>query len=263
MQPSRQFPIEPLNPKRNLNLEPPGGPVLGLGTKGMSTEKFLDPKPILRTYAPQCLQYRAARDRREGCKLSKAEDMPAKCRTFYTKYGKMDPPRSCYLRFCRLENNVQTSIRRIRLVRTKWQRAVLWDCVQTRPSTNEKAQQKLRRRKKSASHRSIKHEGGVPAITSRVRRLSNADDLAKVYVRQCPGMQDLFHEPSPSAMSRSFPKTRNDQHHAGILQRISEERVPSPAVLQESSVCYPSHPYIPLQPIQQEEEEDLVYSGLE
>ena len=37
--PPRQFPIEPVGPRRELELEPESGPVVGLCTKGVSTER--------------------------------------------------------------------------------------------------------------------------------------------------------------------------------------------------------------------------------
>eukprot|EP00105_Crassostrea_gigas_P014083 XP_011430632.1 PREDICTED: uncharacterized protein LOC105330572 [Crassostrea gigas] len=222
-QPPKQFPIEPVGPKRNLELDP-NGPVLGLGSKTINTQRFLEPKAITASPVPSqitcSLPKQPARDRKYARQArAKVPGRPRSASVYQTKFGSMDSnlinklvqqvrwtPTSraaaeeVCLKFPQIEpppttlekkpDQVRMTCQRYEATPMEWQRAVFWDFIQTRGSVHDDdlSEKTYSRPEKLLLKRQSKRMAEHPRSNATlIRKLVIEDQLSNVFVRQCPG----------------------------------------------------------------------------
>ncbi|XP_070576319.1 protein SPMIP7-like [Ptychodera flava] len=238
----RQFPIEPIGPHRRLKKEfECGGPGLGLGTKKLPTIKFLDPKPIVRTPAPQNIvnelppplptgkvsiisqedfKMRSKLDKSRIEELSSAFKWTTTTRQLMKEatmpVTKITPPQTT------LEANADVVKHRpIRLESepADWQRvAPVWDKIQTRCKTDSKELPSIRKPciKKSKS------KAKVIDVDSGIQSLVKNGQISTHYVRPCPGYAGFV----PRSQVEVPPQQNHTNLRTSSTQRASYRLFP-------------------------------------
>ncbi|XP_062601218.1 uncharacterized protein LOC134262912 [Saccostrea cucullata] len=238
-QPPRQFPIEPVGPKRQQERDPEEGPVLGLGTKCINTGRFLEPKEITGSPSPSkiaCTLPKPAVDRKCVRRVrSEVMGRPESVHVLRTKFGLMDSnlinrlaqrvrwtststaaAEEACLKFPQIDPPSTTLEKRANMVRSagqrydpepmEWQRAVFWDFVQSRGVVHhdDLSERTYSQPEKLLLKRLSKGMGEKPrSNTPLIRRLVKEDQLSSIFVRQCPGYSGFVpRTPTESKLTR-------------------------------------------------------------
>ncbi|XP_078337998.1 uncharacterized protein LOC111137733 isoform X2 [Crassostrea virginica] len=255
-QPPRQFPVQPVGPKRNLKLDPEG-PVLGLGSRNINTQRFLEPKEIIASPNPSlitCSLTKPARERKSARRVRpQGTDRPQSHQVHKTKFGSMDSDlidclarriqwkstssaaaQEACLKFPRIDppsSTLETTPDIVRLVGQRyesrpmeWQRAVLWDFIQSRGTVH---------------HEDLKE-----------RTYSQPEKLYLKSVRQCPGYSgfvprtptesDLAQRPQPTYMMSTMKANYRELPDEVYRKQTHARKGPLSRMV---TLTYPFNPY--------------------
>ncbi|KAK3086258.1 hypothetical protein FSP39_015845 [Pinctada imbricata] len=214
-QPPREFPIEPLGPKRKPQQEPSEAFL-----KCNCPDSLIEAKPIVKSAPPHEVKTAVAEIELVRRPPSRSRKLPSKRHVFQTKFGAMDsemvdnlvhqirwtsttkhasgeaalPIPETALPESTLERSadiVRLRGQKYELTPHHWQRAVFWDYLQPRGVVKHsdleersygKPEKLLIKR-----HRMEKGREKKRVNTGKIRQLIRADNLSSVYTRPCPG----------------------------------------------------------------------------